>query len=174
MEESLYLLRGILILFRGVSALGSHTWKISTNSNSLYGVTTYVVALDDVVKGYGASLHVAILGYSIPFFGVMFAPLVSPHLSELFGRRNVYQVCVSLYALCVVVTGLAPGISTLLAFRFLAGLFGGPCVILIEGTFADIWTAKRTVTYYACLDAGAYLGASFGKLITYCRLHRDQ
>lgn len=163
MEEAIYLLCGIFLLLGCVSQAVLHRYtSVLTGCYSLYGVTTYVVALDDIVKAYNVSLHVAILGYSIPFFGVMFAPLFLPHASERFGRKRIYYVCIPLYAFSVVVAAIAPGISTLLAFRFFAGLFGGPVVILIEGTFADIWSAERTVTYYAFLNTGAYLGASFG------------
>lgn len=108
-------------------------------------------------------MHIAILGFTLPFFGVAFAPLYTPHLAELYGRRPLYYYSISLFILCVVVIGIAPNISTLLAFRFLAGFLGGPVLVLIEGTFADIWSAERTVTYYAFLAPASYLGAAFGE-----------
>lgn len=124
-----------------------------------------MVAIPDVVKGYDTTLHLAILGFTLPFFGVAAAPLYTPHLSERWGRRPIYWTAIPLFMLCVVVIGLAPNISTLLAFRFLAGLFGGPTLVLIEGTFADIWSAERTVTYYAFLAPASYLGGAFGESI---------
>lgn len=103
------------------------------------------------------------LGFTMPFFGVILAPIYTPHLSERFGRRPIYLASLPLFSLCVVVIGATSSFSTLLAFRFLAGLFGGPCLVLIEGTFADIWSAQRTVTYYSFLTLASYLGAAFGK-----------
>ncbi|KAI1319313.1 MFS general substrate transporter [Xylariaceae sp. FL0255] len=131
----------------------------------LYGTTTYTAAIPNVIKDLGVSQHVANLGYTLPFFGVFFAPIYTPHLSERFGRRPIYLASFPLYLLAVVVIGFAPNISTLLAFRFFAGLFGGPCLVLIEGTFADIWSAERTVTYYSLLTLASYWGAAFGPLI---------
>ncbi|KAI3317006.1 MFS general substrate transporter [Xylariaceae sp. AK1471] len=131
----------------------------------LYGTTTYTAAIPTVVSALGASQHIANLGFTLPFLGVFFAPIYTPHLTEKYGRRPVYLASFPLYLLSVVVIGFAPNISTLLAFRFFAGLFGGPCLVLIEGTFADVWSAERTVTYYSFLTIASYWGAAFGPII---------
>lgn len=39
---------------------------------------------------------------------------------------------------------------------------GGPCLVLIEGTFADVWAEEVTGTYYAVLAMAAYVGAGAG------------
>jgi MFS family permease len=144
----------------------NHEWYGVPNANgvSLYGTTTYTAALPVIPKAFGVSDHVALLGFTMPFFGVFFAPIYTPHLSEKYGRRPLYLTSLPLFSLCVVVIGLAQDFSLLLAFRFLAGLFGGPCVVLIEGTFADIWSAQQTVTYYSFLTLASFFGAAFGKL----------
>ncbi|KAH6870964.1 major facilitator superfamily domain-containing protein [Thelonectria olida] len=131
----------------------------------VYGTTTYTAAITAIPDAYGVSMRTALLGFTIPFFGVAFAPIYTPHLSERYGRRPVYLASLPLFSLCVVVISVAPNISTLLAFRFLAGLFGGPCLVLIEGTFADVWSAHKTVTYYSFLTVASYWGAAFGPII---------
>lgn len=115
------------------------------------------------MEAYNTSKRIALFGFTLPFFGVFFAPLYTPHVAERYGRRPIYFASMPLFSLCVVVIGITTDISTLLAFRFLAGLFGGPCLVLIEGTFADIWSAQRTVTYYSFLAMSQYLGAAFGQ-----------
>jgi MFS family permease len=132
----------------------------------MYGTTTYTAAIAAIPAAFGVSQRVAVLGFTLPFFGVFFAPIYTPHLSERYGRRPIYFTSFPLFCLCVVVVGLATNISTLLAFRFLAGLFGGPCVVLIEGTFADVWPAHKTVTYYSFLTLASYLGAASGMCVT--------
>lgn len=53
-------------------------------------------------------------------------------------------------------------------------------MVLIEGTFADVWSAQRTVTYYSFLAMAQYLGAAFGKhselisILSYSHLSQDQ
>lgn len=105
------------------------------------------------------------LGFSIIFFGIFFAPIVTPHITERFGRKPVYIVSIILFGFCILGVGLSPTFSGVLALRFLAGLFGGPCLVLIEGTFADIWSAQTTVTYYSFLTCASYIGAASGPLI---------
>lgn len=129
----------------------------------MYGTTTYTAAVNAVPAAFGVSKRTALLGFAMPFYGVFFAPIYTPHLSERYGRRPIYFTSFPLFALCVVVIGLASNISTLLAFRFLAGLFGGPCLVLIEGTFADVWSAHKTVTYYSFLTLASYSGAALGR-----------
>ncbi|KAJ4264190.1 hypothetical protein NW762_005384 [Fusarium torreyae] len=131
----------------------------------MYGTTTYTAAIGAIPAAFGVSQRISVLGFTMPFFGVFFAPIYTPHLSERLGRRPIYFASFSLFCLCVVVIGLAADISTLLAFRFLAGLFGGPCVVLIEGTFADVWPAHKTVTYYSFLTLASYLGAALGPIV---------
>ncbi|KAM6507131.1 hypothetical protein FALCPG4_018518 [Fusarium falciforme] len=131
----------------------------------MYGTTTYTAAVNAVPAAFDVSQRTALLGFTMPFYGVFFAPIYTPHLSERYGRRPIYFTSFPLFALCVVVIGLASNISTLLAFRFLAGLFGGPCLVLIEGTFADVWPAHKTVTYYSFLTLASYSGAALGPLV---------
>lgn len=67
-----------------------------------------------------------------------------------------------LFVLCA---GLAQNFATLAACRFFAGLFGGPCLVLIEGTFADVWPVSATGTYYSVLTMASYIGAGCGMSI---------
>ena len=92
------------------------------------------------------------------------APIHTPHLSERFGRKPIYLVSLFLFAICVLGVGFQKTFSGVLGLRFLAGMFGGPCLVLIEGTFADVWSARTTVTYYSFLTLGSYIGAAFGKV----------
>ncbi|KAJ4004825.1 hypothetical protein NW766_011559 [Fusarium irregulare] len=131
----------------------------------MYGTTTYTAAISAIPEAYDISQRTAILGFTLPFFGVFFAPIYTPHLAERYGRRPIYFMSFPLFLMCVIVIGLATKASTLLAFRFLAGYFGGPCVVLIEGTFADVWDGRRTVTYYSFLTLASYLGAAAGLII---------
>lgn len=55
--------------------------------------------------------------------------------------------------------------EAVIACRFFAGFFAGPSLVLIEGTFADIWSAETTNTYYAFLGSASYIGAALGPLI---------
>lgn len=119
---------------------------------------------------FNVSMTVATLGLSLFLLGSAFAPITTPHLSEKFGRSPVYLVSLPLFALFTLGAGYSNSFGALAACRFFAGFFGGPCLVLIEGTFADVWSAHMTVTYYSFLSLASYVGAGCGT-VTFTYLH---
>ena len=107
----------------------------------------------------------ATLGFSLFIFGIFFAPLWSPHLVEMFGRTPIYFVSTIIMSLFLIGAGFSKSFTSLAVCRFFAGFFGGSNVVNIEGTFADLWSASHTLTYYASLTLASYLGAAFGPVI---------
>lgn len=132
---------------------------------SAFGLTSYTVAIPEVMAEFNVSMPVAILGFSLYVFGIFFAPIHTPHWSERFGRRPVYFASLSLCMLFVLGASRSQTWAALATSRFFAGLFGGPCLVLIEGTFADVWSGTATNTYYSFLAAAANVGAGLGKCI---------
>lgn len=112
---------------------------------------------------FDVTMPVAILGMSLYIFGIFFAPIHTPHWSERLGRRPVYMASLFLCMLFILGAGKSKKFAALAACRFFAGFFGGPCLVLIEGTFADVWSADTTNTYYSFLAASANIGAGLGK-----------
>lgn len=114
------------------------------------------------MRRFNVSSTVAILGLSLYLLGIAFAPVITPHLSERFGRSPVYRVSLPLFGLFILGAGLSKNFAGVAICRFLAGFFGGPCLVLIEGTFADVWPAHATISYYAVLSLASYVGAGAG------------
>ncbi|OAP64531.1 hypothetical protein AYL99_00503 [Fonsecaea erecta] len=130
-----------------------------------FGLTSYTTGIGGVVTEFNISMTLAIAPFSLYLVGIAFAPIYTPHATERFGRRPVYFVSLPICALFVLGAGRAQSTGALAILRFFAGLGGGPCLVLIEGTFADVWPAKMTVTYYSGLTLASYLGAAFGAII---------
>lgn len=107
----------------------------------------------------------AILGMSLYLFGIAFAPIWTPHVTERTGRSLVYLCALPACGLFLIGAGLSRTFAGVAICRFLAGFAGGPCLVLIEGTFADIWSAETTNTYYAFLGTAPYIGAACGPLV---------
>lgn len=114
---------------------------------------------------YKVGSTISILPFSLNFFGIAAAPIITPHLSELFGRRPIYLIGVFTSSLFTIGASQAKSFATLSVCRYFAGLFGGPSLVLIEGTFADMWSANLTGTYYSFLTLASYYGAGFGPVI---------
>ncbi|KAI4104893.1 MAG: hypothetical protein L6R37_003017 [Teloschistes peruensis] len=130
-----------------------------------FGITSLTVGVQGVMMQFEVSMTVAILGLSLNLFGISFAPIFTPHLSERFGRSPVYLVSLPIFALFILGAAYSKNFGSLAVCRFFAGLFGGPCLVLIEGTFADVWSAHMTVTYYAFLSLASYVGAGCAPII---------
>lgn len=104
----------------------------------------------------------AIAGFSIYIFGIFFAPLKSPHISERMGRTPQYFIAMFGHAMFTLGAAYSKTYTQLMVCRFFAGFTGGPAVVLIEGTFADVWPALYTGTYYSFLTCASYFGAGIG------------
>ncbi|KAL9600942.1 MAG: hypothetical protein Q9219_002877 [cf. Caloplaca sp. 3 TL-2023] len=130
-----------------------------------FGITSLTVGIQGLVKQFNVSMTVASLGLSLNLLGIAFAPIITPHLSERFGRSPVYLVSLPLFALFILGAGYSKSFGALAVCRFFAGFFGGPCLVLIEGTFADVWSAHMTVTYYSFLSLASYIGTGSAPLV---------
>jgi DHA1 family multidrug resistance protein-like MFS transporter len=117
------------------------------------------------VTEFQVSMTVAILAFSIYLMGVAFAPIYTPHVAERIGRSKIYLFSIPIWMLFVLGASRSRSIGGVIACRFFAGVFGGPTLVLIEGTFADIWSAETTNTYYAFLGMASYIGAATGPLV---------
>ncbi|KAK3068334.1 hypothetical protein LTR53_014183 [Teratosphaeriaceae sp. CCFEE 6253] len=132
-----------------------------------FGATCFTAGKADFVMNYklGEGVPVSfIAGLSLYLWGIAFAPIWTPHVAERTGRSLIYLTALPVCALFVLGAGLSHSLGSILVCRFFAGLTGGPCLVLIEGTFADMWSARTTNTYYAFLGTAAYFGASTGPL----------
>lgn len=131
-------------------------------ANSAYGLTSYTAAIPEIVTTFDVSMTTAISAFSLYLFGIFFAPIYTPHLAERFGRSILYLISIFCCALFHLGAGLSQNFTSLAICRFFAGLFAGPSLVLIEGTFADTWSAETTNVYYSFLGIASYFGAAAG------------
>ena len=134
----------------------------SNRVTSTFCLTSYPIGIPSVIKEFDVPMTLAIVPFSLYLVGIAFAPLYTPHVSERFGRAPVYFVTIPVCALFTLGASRARNIATLCICRFFAGFFGGPSLVLIEGTYADIFSPATTLLYYADLTIAGYLGAICG------------
>jgi DHA1 family multidrug resistance protein-like MFS transporter len=133
---------------------------------SAFGLTSYTAGIPMITAEFKVNNTVSILGLSIYLLGIAFAPIYTPHVAERIGRSKIYLVSFFISTLFNLGATRSESIASLIVCRFFTGLFGGPSLVLIEGTFADIWSAETTNTYYAFLGAASYIGAASGPLVS--------
>ncbi|MEJ7630198.1 MAG: MDR family MFS transporter [Nocardioidaceae bacterium] len=77
-------------------------------------------------------------------------------ISDLYGRKLVFQIAIMTFLAGSLLAGLAQGITELIAFRAVQGLGGGGLFALALATMGDIVPPRERGRY------GGYFGAVFG------------
>ncbi|KAL9599551.1 MAG: hypothetical protein Q9219_003795 [cf. Caloplaca sp. 3 TL-2023] len=110
---------------------------------------------DDTVVG-------ATTGFVV-FLGI--GPLVLAPLSETFGRRKLYLVCFSIFAVLQIPTALSPNVETLIAIRSISGFFGSVGIANGGGTISDMFHPSQRAAIFGWYLLGPLLGPTIGPLL---------
>jgi len=130
-----------------------------------FGSSIVTGGLGLIEEKYDVSLEVAILTCSIMVCGFAVGPLLWSPLSEIIGRRPVYIISLSLYVIFNIPCALSPNIGSLLACRFLCGVFASSGLSLAGGTIADIWNMEERGMAIAYFAAAPYCGPVIGPVV---------
>ena len=85
-------------------------------------------------------------------------PLFLAPLSENFGRRKLYLICFTIFALLQIPSALAPNIATLIAMRTLSGFFGSVGIANGGGTISDMFVPSERASVFGWYLLGPLLG----------------
>ena len=66
----------------------------------------------------------------VVFLGL--GPLFLAPLSETFGRRSLYLICFSIFAVLQIPTALSPNVGALIGVRTISGFFGSKCLYFLK------------------------------------------
>lgn len=113
---------------------------------------------------HSSSPQIATFVVSVYLLGFAAGPLLLAPLSEIYGRVPVYHACNVGFVAFSVACALAPSLNSLIAFRFLAGLFGVAPVTNGGGTVADMIPQKHRGTVLAVYSIGPLLGPIIGPI----------
>ncbi|KAF3398185.1 Efflux pump vrtL [Penicillium rolfsii] len=99
---------------------------------------------------------------SVYLLGYCFGPLLIAPVSEIVGRRIVYNVCNFFYVVFTITCAVAPEVGSLTVFRFLAG-FAGSCPLTIgAGSIADMYVQESRGGAMAAWALGPLIGPVAG------------
>lgn len=85
-------------------------------------------------------------------------PLLLAPMSETFGRRKLYLVCFTCFALLQIPSALAPNIEMLIAMRTLSGFFGSVGIANGGGTISDMFPPQERAGVFGWYLLGPLLG----------------
>jgi MFS family permease len=98
-------------------------------------------------------------------------PLFLAPLSETFGRRKLYLVCFTVFALLQIPSALAPNIQTLIAMRTLSGFFGSVGIANGGGTISDMFEPSQRAGVFGWYLLGPLLGPTLVRIATLHKFH---
>ncbi|KAI1288669.1 major facilitator superfamily domain-containing protein [Xylaria venustula] len=106
--------------------------------------TTYTSSIPGLIEHFDIpNQTIATLGVTTYLIGLGFGSLVWAPISELYGRKPVYLVCMTVYTLLVIPTCLATSLTEILVVRFFGALFGAALIVNSAGTVVDISTEEN-------------------------------
>nr|XP_036586650.1 major facilitator superfamily transporter [Colletotrichum truncatum]KAF6797207.1 major facilitator superfamily transporter [Colletotrichum truncatum] len=127
--------------------------------------TAYSGGIAEVIRTFGVSTEIGILGVSLFVVGFAVGPLLWAPLSELYGRQYLFiGTYIALTAFNAGAAG-AQNIETLIILRFFAGAFGSSPLTNAGGVIADMFSASERGLATAIFAAAPFLGPSIGPIV---------
>lgn len=80
--------------------------------------TSYTASIPGLVEEFGSTTTITTLGLTTYLLGLAAGSLVVAPMSELYGRRNVYLVCMGVWALMILPCAFATSLTEILVVRF--------------------------------------------------------
>ncbi|TFK55294.1 MFS general substrate transporter [Heliocybe sulcata] len=141
------------------SQLAVSTWTVS------FGSSAYSGGLKFTENMFHVSEEVAVLGISLYVLGFGLGPLVFAPMGEMYGRRRIFIITMSVYTLLHLGGALGHNIATLLATRFLAGVFGSSPLTNAGGAISDIWNPRERGVATSLYATAPWLGPVIGPIV---------
>jgi multidrug resistance protein len=110
---------------------------------------------DSTISAFTVSIFV--MGYAV-------GPLFLSPLSEIYGRRPVLGSANVFFTVWQIGCALAPNISSLIVFRFFAGIGGSGCLTIGGGVISDLFRREQRGTATALYSLGPLLGPVIGPI----------
>ncbi|KAJ9637483.1 hypothetical protein H2204_004907 [Knufia peltigerae] len=101
---------------------------------------------------------------SIYVLGYALGPLFLAPLSEVYGRLPIYHGCNFMFVIWTVACALAPGISSMLVFRLLAGIAGSCPLTIGGGSIGDLMVQEQRGAAMAVFAMGPLMGPVIGPI----------
>ncbi|KAK5630312.1 hypothetical protein RRF57_006027 [Xylaria bambusicola] len=122
-------------------------WMTFAISYSTWIVVLYSTAYTSSIPGLMEEFNVsdqtiATLGVTTYLIGLGLGSLIWAPISELYGRKRVYIVCMTIFTLLVLPTCLATSLTEIIVVRFFGALFGAALIANSAGTVVDISTEE--------------------------------
>ncbi|KAJ7466200.1 MFS general substrate transporter [Mycena galericulata] len=118
-----------------------------------------------IMEAFHTKSEISYLITSTFLLGYVFGPLFWGPGSELFGRRPMFVIAMSVYTILHLGQALAQNVVTLLITRFLGGFFAVAPLVNAGGVIADIWAVEKRGLAASLFSASVFLGPVMGPIV---------
>lgn len=145
-------------------------WTLFVVSYSTWVIVLYSTSYTATIRGLEAEFHepsdtITTLGVTTYLLGLAAGSLVCAPMSELFGRRPVYIVCLAISTVLILPCAMATSLTEIIVVRFFGALFGSVMVTNGAGTVTDIATEDNRALYMSLWSIAPLNGPVTGPLI---------
>ncbi|KAF2744075.1 MFS general substrate transporter [Sporormia fimetaria CBS 119925] len=127
------------------------------------GSSFFAPGVPEVMRSFGETSNLlAAFVVSVYILGFALGPLIIAPLSELYGRKWLYNICNVFYIIFTVACAVSTNMGMLVAFRLLAGCAGSAPLTIGGGTVADIFPREKRASAMAIWGMGPLLGPVIG------------
>ncbi|WBW72559.1 transmembrane transporter [Schizosaccharomyces osmophilus] len=135
-----------------------------------FGSSIFAPSIPRIAEQFLSSTTVVTLGSTLYSIGILFGTLIFAPFSEQFGRRPIYLLGYSLFALMQIPIALSVNIEMFLIFRFFSGMFGSVGISNGSGSLADLFEkkdrGKYMIIYFTLLSLGPGVAPIISGFIT--------
>lgn len=153
-----------------VEAAGNGRWLmlivlLAGQFMALVDVTIVNVAIPTMradLHASGSALQLIVAGYTVSYAMLL---ITGARLGDLWGRRRMYLIGLSLFTLSSLLCGLAPDATTLVIARFIQGAGAAMMVPQIMSMIQIRFTGQARATALSAYSAVIAVGAIFGLVL---------
>ena len=131
-----------------------------------YDLTIYGAVVPTLMEEWDISAVQAGRYGSYALFGMMFGALLFGTLADRLGRKNVILICVSIFSVFMLLTGLAPSPEIFGLFRFITGLGLGGMMPNVIGLISEYSPKGMRSRMIATIMAGYSIGGVIAALLS--------
>lgn len=127
--------------------------------------TSYTSGIADIAADFETSNIIVTLGLTFYLIGLAIGSMFMAPLSEVYGRKPVSVLCLSLFTILIIPCALAKSVETLIIVRFFGALFGSVMISTAPGMVSDLVTDEQRALAMSIWSIGPVNGPVIGPII---------
>ncbi|CAH7671898.1 MFS general substrate transporter [Phakopsora pachyrhizi] len=133
--------------------------------NSSFGSSAPAMNIAQYVNYFGVSKGLALSTISLYIAGYVAGPLAWGPASEIYGRRIIFIISVSIYTLACLGCGFSEKIYQILILRFVAGCSGAASICISGAVIGDVFEADMRGIGVSIISLAPFAGVALSPVI---------